>query len=147
MIDVDNFWCKAKKESCWEWIGAKNQYGYGRFMWKGKSRIASRMAWYFTYGDIPKGKHVLHRCDNPSCVNPKHLFLGTRSDNMRDAVSKKRLTNRGIKNNRSKLTEKEVLKIRNLYASGTPRKELQEMFGVAQQTILDIVGRKKWTHI
>lgn len=72
--------------TCWEWIGDKNEKGYGRF----NNKKAHRLMYEMTYSLFPSNLHVLHKCDNPSCVNPEHLFLGTHSDNMRDKVSKGR---------------------------------------------------------
>lgn len=85
------FWDKVKKtESCWLWIGAINN-NYGCFNKGNRNMIkAHRFSWELAYGEIPKDKFVLHKCDTPRCVNPEHLFLGTHYDNYHDAVSKKR---------------------------------------------------------
>ncbi len=88
------FWNKVDikgKNDCWFWKGAKNNKGYGRIMLNGKSEGTHRVAWFITNGEIPKNKPlVCHKCDNPSCVNPKHLFVGTNSDNMKDSFKKGR---------------------------------------------------------
>jgi hypothetical protein len=92
---MDNFWKKVKKSShlnCWTWLGSTNTTGfkYGRFRINGKLTTAHRAAWILCNGPVSKDIFVCHSCDNPSCVNPSHLFLGTRSDNVRDCVKKGR---------------------------------------------------------
>ena len=88
------FWSKVKKTPlCWNWIAGSDEHGYGRFKADGKIRIAPRVSWKLKYGSYPK-LMVLHRCDNPRCVRPGHLFLGTQKDNMADAAKKGRLNNR-----------------------------------------------------
>lgn len=90
---IKNFWSKVVKVdgSCWEWIGCKNKRGYGRIgIAPSKSMNAHRVSWSIHFGDIPVGLFVCHKCDNPSCTNPEHLFLGTRQDNVNDMMIKKR---------------------------------------------------------
>src|SRR5215217_6716850 len=76
-------------DECWPWLSSTSAAGYGRFLLDGKARIASRVAYMMAFGD-PGQTHVLHRCDNPACVNPSHLFLGTHKDNMGDRNKKGR---------------------------------------------------------
>lgn len=89
------FWSRIKRtgeswESCWEWQGKRLPRGYGRLSRYGEQVYAHRYAYEVTWGPIPEGLHVCHSCDNPACVNPHHLWLGTASDNMRDCVAKGR---------------------------------------------------------
>ncbi len=91
---MNRFWSKVNKtDNCWNWLACKTKDGYGRIFIKDKVLLAHRVSWAIHDGQIPKGLQVLHRCDNPSCVNPAHLFLGTVSDNMRDSVAKGRNSN------------------------------------------------------
>lgn len=97
--DAQRFWAKVELipfHSCWEWMAAKNTGGYGsiRVIENGKARnhLAHRFSWMITKGEIPTGMSVCHKCDNPGCVNPEHLFVGTHQDNMADAKKKGKLT-------------------------------------------------------
>src|SRR3990167_8700408 len=107
------FWGKVRKTpGCWLWT-AKLLKGYGRLWVAGHSERAHRVAWLLHYGQIDAGLLVLHKCDNPCCVNPKHLFLGTASDNILDAAAKGRMAH-GEKNGNRKLTTDQVLTIRQV---------------------------------
>lgn len=88
----DRFWERVNKAAggCWEWTGLKHPTGYGRVQWDGSGGYAHRAVWVIKYGAIPDGMHICHRCDNPGCVNPDHLFLGTVADNMHDRDNKGR---------------------------------------------------------
>ena len=88
----DRFWEKvAKGEGCWEWQGARDPHGYGRFqVVTGTTQKANRFAYELTNGPVPTGLYVLHHCDNPPCVNPAHLYAGTQRDNVRDMVARGR---------------------------------------------------------
>jgi len=140
------FWEKVDKSvDCWEWTACEYQ-GYGQIRLRGKLWKAHRFSWFLRYGKIPKGLFVCHHCDNPACVNPEHLFLGTQKDNMQDAVKKGRMQ-KGMDRWCSKLTEAQVLSIRREYAEGKSQSELARKYGVDQTTIHYIVTRKTWKHI
>lgn len=133
---------------CWEWIGAKSRGGYGRLKIENRPVQAHRFSWMIHFGDIPKGMYVCHKCDNPSCVNPNHLFLGDQSDNMRDMSEKGRSSdNRGEQNPNSKLTNDLVSDIRHLWDNGMTPKRLSIKFGVPLGTINNIVFGYTWQHI
>ena len=116
-------------------------------MGRGRSyRLAHRVAWEFTYGDIPPNRYVCHRCDVPTCVNPSHLFIGTHADNTADMVTKNRQA-KGVRQGHSKLTEGKVREIRACWLVMASQPELARQFGVRQSTISGIVLRKSWKHV
>jgi hypothetical protein len=129
---------------CWSWDGASDSR-YGQFFLNGKVHKAHRASWMLYNGNIPGGIRVLHRCDNPMCVNPSHLFLGTLSDNTLDCVSKGRWNRpNGIKHYCARLTETKVRFIRK-----SPRscEDLSRKFSVSAQTIHEARTRKTWKHV
>lgn len=140
----------AKSKSCWIWIGASDGKGYG-ITTNNKQRIFAHRASYMLFvGKIPKGLFVLHKCDNPPCVNPSHLFVGTQLDNMRDAVRKGRHKNnplKGSKNPLAKLTETDIPKIRKLYSDGMRQAHIAKKFNVSPATIWEIRVGRKWKHV
>ncbi|MGB9835082.1 MAG: HNH endonuclease signature motif containing protein, partial [bacterium] len=145
MSPEERFWSMVKRDgpdSCWEWQGYHLKDGYGAFHFNGKRVIASRFAWILTYGEIPPGMCVLHKCDNPSCVNPRHLFLGTQKDNMQDAVLKLRKS--GPHNGRTKLSWPQVDTIRLLFQMGWSAYRLARFFGVNYKTVWQILKGKTW---
>ncbi len=150
----ERFWAKVKKTNgCWIWLGATNSQGYGSIARDpNKPRVAThRLSWEIHNGLIPKGMWVLHKCDNPPCVRPDHLFLGTQKDNMQDMSKKGRYSKRVMKGENhplAKLTEKQVKKIRKSYVPGfIKQKDLGHKYGVSQGTIFQIVHRNLWKHI
>ena len=145
MSAEERFWSMVKKDgpdSCWEWQGYILRDGYGAFHFQGKRVTASRFAWILAFGEIPQGMCVLHKCDNPACVNPRHLFLGTQKDNMHDAVLKWRKS--GPHNGRTKLTWPQVDAIRLLFKSGWSTRKLAKLFGVDHKTVWQIRAGKTW---
>ena len=142
------FWAKADKSSgpdeCWNWTAARSPLGCGRFGWHNhQTRQAHRIAYELTLGAFDAKLEVCHRCDNPSCCNPAHLFLGTHADNMADMGRKKRYSMPGYSGERhpgAKLTDQQVAAIRHLYAAkqGSQR-DLARRFGVTQAHISLIV--------
>jgi DNA-binding XRE family transcriptional regulator len=144
------FWGKViKKDGCWQWSGSKSSDGYGSFSIAHKMYGAHRISWEIHYGQIPQGKHVLHKCDTPECVNPEHLFLGTHKENMRDMFSKGRRKHaRGIRNGLAKLNDIKVKEIRRLHKTGKyTQNKIAAKFKVSRQVIGAILKKKTWTHV
>jgi hypothetical protein len=138
---------------CWEWNGSKT-YGYGKIIVGSrldgtrKTARVHRIAYQVFVGEIPQGKFVCHKCDNPSCVNPEHLFLGTRQDNVDDREQKNRNHHViGEKNPKSKMTDAKVIEARELYSYGYTSRMLAEKYGMDHTTILDIVKGRSWKHL
>ena len=143
------FWDKVNKTStCWEWTAHLNNKGYGQFRYQGKPRLAHRMSAYLA-GLLPDladtNHHVCHTCDNPKCVNPDHLFVGTRADNMADMAAKSRGSGaKGEANCNSKLTPAKVQAIR---ADTRSQRKIAADYGVSNQTINMICRRLIWKHV
>lgn len=134
------------QSSCWIWTASKDRKGYGRFMFEQRWQAAHRVSYVLTHGQFDQTLQVCHTCDNPSCVRPEHLFLGTAATNMADALAKGRMVfPRGVRNGKCKLSDEQVIEIRILYAAGTARvRDLSSRFGVATSTIANILhgGRR-----
>lgn len=153
----------AKPNGCIEWIGPLHDTSYGRFTFKSKQRLAHRAAWELFRGDLPANACVLHRCDNPPCVNPDHLFLGDRGDNARDMAAKGRqwvqknpqgrpvcpdeLRARGEAHGMSKLTQADVLAIRRRSSRGELGKHLALEFQCAKTLISAVINGLIWAHV
>lgn len=143
------FWSRVDIQgllACWTIDGAKDKDGYGFFVWQGKRCGAHRVAYEITRGVVPEGLFVLHKCDNPPCVNPNHLFLGTQLDNMRDMDKKNRRIH-GEAINTAKLSIEKVKEIRRLASRGVSRSKLACMFGVTQTNIGYVILRKSWKRV
>jgi len=149
------FWEHVDKTgSCWLWTGSKDKDGYGGFTDENRRNIrAHRASWIIHFGPIPTGMNVCHKCDNPPCVRPDHLFLGTYQDNTIDMVNKGRHggggkgVSRGSRNGCAKLNEQQVLKIRDLLDKGEKTDIIAAKFKVYWLTIFNIKHRKTWKHI
>lgn len=153
--DTLRFWSKINKtssDSCWEWMAYKTNSGYGQFGIKYKIYLAHRVSWAIKHCIDPLSKFVCHRCDNPSCVNPKHLFLGTQSDNMADMIKKGRSDHtknlRGQDCPTSKLTNSDVSEIWRLHLKeGLGERKLGAKFSVTPANIHAILSGKTWKHL
>lgn len=152
---ADRFWPKViKTDGCWLWASAKNDYGSiklptGSRAVQRKLR-AHRASWMLHFGNIPDGMDICHKCDNPPCVNPDHLFLGTRADNMADMVNKGRAKtpdNRGTKHGMSKLTDAIVLEILAMLKSGSRGCDVAMKFDVSSATVSCIKHGTRWAHL
>lgn len=133
------FWRQVQKtDFCWEWQGTRNALNYGHFRIRHKTAKAHRVAWMICNGDIPKGLFICHACDNPPCVNPAHLWIGTELENIKDRDTKKRVAH-GEKHYNCKLSDADILTIFN--AKGT-QKAIAEKFGIDQSWVSDIKNKK-----
>jgi hypothetical protein len=156
--DIDRFWSKVDKERsntfyngkrCWEWTAHCDKKGYGGFSFHRKFVLAHRASWMIFYGNILDDLCVLHHCDNPPCVNPAHLFLGTNLDNVRDRDKKGRNNQpRGENSGRAKLTFLQVLEIRTRYKrrgiGGETALELAKIFHMSRNAIWNIIKNRNW---
>lgn len=135
------------EDECWLWIGGTQEDGYGRIGVGGRTNkkiAAHRLSWELRNGPIPDGLHCLHSCDNPPCVNPKHLFLGTNLENMRDRDRKGRCKATGIPGAHAKLSQDQVIEIRKrLDTQGN----LARKYGVSKGAISSIWSGKNWKHL
>jgi hypothetical protein len=175
----ERFWSRVDKkglDDCWNWKGWRDKDGYGQIKIGRKGILAHRAAYQFFTGKIPDGLLICHKCDNPSCVNPNHLFLGTQKDNIQDAVKKGRMAandkhysrlypeklargNRsgrrlhpesylGERNSRSKLAEEQVKEIRALYAMGDISiRKLATIYDMSKSSIWSVLVHKGWKHL
>lgn len=136
-----------KTESCWLWVGAKGTMGHGHIsLNNGVTRrllLTHRVSWEIHNGEIPDGLCVLHKCDVPNCVNPDHLFLGTKADNSADMISKGR-QKKGSQLPQTKLTESQVLEIRD--ATGTFA-EIAKRYSISEGHVHAIRHRRSWAHL
>jgi len=144
---ADRLWSKVDKTGeCWLWTGTKSWFGHGSInadRTQGQPRrlqLTHRVAWEVTFGPIPEGLCVLHSCDTPACVNPKHLFLGTKSENSLDMVRKKRQA-KGSQLPQTKLSPRDVLAIRS--DPGT-QESIAIKYDISQSQVSAIRNRKKW---
>ena len=146
------FWARVQKsDGCWLWTGGRKSKGYGSLGHARQTLQAHRLAYEFTYGKIPDGLAVLHTCDNPPCVRPDHLFLGTHLDNSRDMIAKGRGRWRGLPGEEcpsARLTRAQVEEIRSRYQRGeASQDELAMQYGVSQSNISIIVLGKSWRSV
>lgn len=147
---ADNFWAHVKKtKSCWLWTAGKAQ-GYGVFKLNGKIAKAYRHSWALANGPIPKGGWICHRCDNPPCVRPSHLFLGDRLANMHDMMEKGRarhLHGAGHPRPMAKLTNENVRQIKMMLLDGMSNQIIADKFSVDQSNISHIKRGFTWRHV
>jgi hypothetical protein len=156
-LTPDDFWDRVfilGFHDCWEWLGPKDKDGYGRPHYHGRRQRANRLAWEFTNGAIPEDRWVLHECDTPSCVNPRHLWLGDGADNARDRDRKGRRSSHpppikiGEAHSLAKLTDKKVLEMRQMYATGTfTHKKIADQFGITKAAARFAICGHTWKHL
>ena len=150
----DFFWGNVKRisdDKCWEWKASLGTSGYGSFHTKDSGYGAHRYSWFIHFGKIPDGLCVLHRCDNRKCVNPNHLFIGTKGDNNRDTAAKGRWQGGapgGERNGNAKLSDRIVVSIRNMYKTGRfSQRKLARLFKTSKSNIDKIVNLGSWNHL
>lgn len=153
---VERLWHMYEiRGECWIFTGDKDRYGYGQFQWMGRPGRAHRAAYYLTHGHIPKGMCVCHHCDNPACVRPEHLFLGTVADNNTDKKHKGRSRWGGVlptprygrQNPAAKLLDADIRYIRQAASQGVTSYVLAARFGVTDSNIRYILRGKTWRHV
>ena len=145
------FWEKVdihfSSDECWNWLGALEVSGYGYLgdTRRQGSKKAHRLSYEIHCGKIPNGLCVCHKCDNRKCVNPTHLFLGTRADNNADRDRKGRVNRMyGESNPKAKLTDANISSIREMRENGMTQQSIADRFGVSQHTIWQILSNKTW---
>jgi hypothetical protein len=133
---LERFWRKVRKtDGCWEWTASFRGLGYGQIKVNQKMLYAHRVSWEMANGPIPDGLCVLHHCDNPPCVNPDHLFLGTQADNMRDKVRKNR---QGFPWKVAPCHHEEM---RKLKSRGLPPMDIGKAYGLSQSRVYAIISK------
>ena len=146
-----DFWRNVHKtKTCWIWIGGIRVRNYGAMRFNGIQWLAHRLAWTLINGKIPKGLFVLHTCDNPPCVRPSHLFLGTQKDNVLDMETKGRgrhLGVQGIRHGMAKMTEDQVREIRSKCETGIPQNTVAKEFNISKMAVSRIVRRESWRYL
>jgi len=147
----DRFWSKVQKgEGCWEWTGSRHKFGYGWLHLNGATCTAHRISWTIHNGEIPAGLCVRHTCDNPGCVNPGHLLLGTKKDNTQDMMARGRHRPprlKGEDHHEGKLSNAKVILLRRLLRNGMTTYQTARMLGVSQPTVSDVKAGRTWRHI
>lgn len=149
----ERFWEKVRKggsDECWLWTASTTGFGYGKLTVSGRLVGAHCFSFVLHKGPIPDGKWVLHKCDTPACVNPQHLFAGTRRDNVEDMDRKGRRRNRvsrGEANPSARLKEVEVVEIKRALRNGAAREDLAERFKVSVHLIRGIGKGRIWAHV
>ena len=148
-VDIVRFLAKVHIGSnCHEWLGHKsNKLAYGRVCVGKQALFAHRVSYAKFVGPIPEGKVICHKCDNPSCVRPSHLFIGTQSINMKDAFNKQRIDHKGSKHPRARLSPKHVREIRERYTQGEMPLHLAQVYGMSRGAITGIIARKNWKYL
>ena len=143
---VAAFWAKVEVNGpidCWPWKGARQYTGYGRVKFNGRNEGAHRVAFFLSGTLLPEGLQVLHTCDNRACCNPAHLFAGTARQNTLDCISKNRFKPRGF----IKLTESDVLVLRDDFKNGLNRRQIAVKYGISYSHAKRIVAGTKWKHL
>jgi hypothetical protein len=144
----ERFWEKVDKSGdCWEWTAGRIPSGYGSVYYQEQRQPAHRVAWQLVNGPIPPGMFVCHHCDNPPCVRPDHLFLGTPAENSADRNRKGRLNPPRGERSPTRLTTLDVISIRDMRERGASHAQLGRAFGLSPTAIAHICHRRTWRHV
>lgn len=150
----DAFWSRVERggpDDCWPWKEYIGRAGYGTVKWIGKVSRAHRIAYLLANGPYSDDLFICHRCDNPPCCNPAHLYAGSPADNMRDRGDRTgfsgNATTRGVVHPKAKLNDESVLAIRQRFREGETSTTLGKEYGVHPSTIMQVVRRVTWTHL
>lgn len=144
---LERFWrLVTKTETCWRWMGYRNKFGHGRIGVGHELFMAHRFSWCIHNGEIPAKMCVLHHCDNPECVNPSHLFLGTRADNNSDRDAKGRGA-KGEKMNRGVLTVEKVKEIKRRLANNESHAHIATSLSISTRNVKHILHGDSWKHV
>lgn len=150
----ERFWPKVDREhasGCWPWMGGIDAYGYGRIYWQRRSQPAHRVSWQILRGPVPDGLEVCHDCpggDNPACVNPAHLWLGTHAENMADMRAKGRwFRARGEANGAAKLSEQSVREILADLAAGRRACDVARARAMPATLVYELASGRTWRHV
>lgn len=144
------------QSGCWDWVKGKNKDGYGKVKYAQRDLSAHRAAWLAFRGPIAPGMLVCHKCDNPSCVNPDHLFLGSPQDNMDDKMAKGRWRGGpqfwekgkcGAVHHNAKLDERKVVQVLAMFREGRAAVDIAKQFGVSDTVVIRIRENKAWKHV
>lgn len=152
-IDVlpRSFWSKVQinpGNSCWEWTGCLNSKGYGCIGLNGKVRLAHRAMLEYLHGEIPPKMVGMHACDNPKCVRPSHLSIGTHQQNMADMRAKGRGKSVvGEQHHNQRVAPSDVIKARQMHAAGIKESEIAKQLGMTAENVWQIVHRRTWSHL
>lgn len=155
-IDNDDWKQKRKKEildkckienGCWRWYGSINKFGYGNSSFRCKRMLAHRLSWFLFNSEIPYGLDVCHKCDVRDCVNPNHLFLGTASDNVKDAFNKGRIRRDGKNHPGCKIDQETIEKIFDMRNKGLMQIKIAELLGLHQTSVSKILRNKHWIQL
>lgn len=159
MSPDERFWTHvARGDGCWEWTGTRRPDGYG-VHWNGSRQVrAHRRSWEMANGPLPEGAVIRHSCDNPPCVRPDHLAIGTQQDNLADMTSRGRRVRgerhpwfgqeqRGETNRQAKLTDEQVAHIKGMAAAGHYHDDIAQRYGVTKTNVSYIASDKTWRHV
>jgi len=146
-MDLSKFWDSLDKDGdggCWNWTLGKDRNGYGQVYFLKKNHRSNRVAWELSSGEIPDDSFVCHKCNNPSCCNPDHLYLGDASSNMTDRANSGSYDQGGENNNAAKLTWEDVNLIRYWLKVGYSESSVAKAFGSSKSNVYNIKSRRTW---